>query len=89
MERSRGAAARKDRACPKRRAEESCLLAGFRESWEEKTDQMFLSVLSRPPSKLETQRFVKHLASDAKATSALVEEAIWVLVSCSEFRFNH
>jgi hypothetical protein len=56
--------------------------------WEEKVDRLFLSVLSRPPRPEERQRFVEHLTSDAKATPALVEEAIWVLLSCSEFRFN-
>lgn len=65
------------------------ILAMKAASWEEKVDRMFLSVLSRPPSAAERQRFVKHLGSDAKQTPALVEEALWVLVSCSEFRFNH
>jgi hypothetical protein len=58
-------------------------------SWEDKTRQMFLAVLSRPPSAAESKRFVEHFTSDAKAAPALMEEAIWVLVSCSEFRFNH
>jgi hypothetical protein len=57
--------------------------------WEAKVEQLFLSVLSRPPRPAELQRFVQHLTSDTRATPALVEEAIWVLVSCSEFRFNH
>jgi hypothetical protein len=56
---------------------------------QEKVERMFLSVLSRPPSAKERERFVQHLTSgDAKAAPALVEEAIWALVSCSEFRFN-
>jgi Protein of unknown function (DUF1549)/Protein of unknown function (DUF1553) len=58
-------------------------------TWEDKVDRMFLSVLSRPPSAAERERFVKHLSSDAKMTPQLVEDAIWVLISCSEFRFNH
>ncbi|MBI1830255.1 MAG: DUF1553 domain-containing protein, partial [Planctomycetes bacterium] len=59
-------------------------------TWEEKTDRIFLSILSRPPSAAERERFVKHLSGgDAKMTPQLVEEAIWVLISCSEFRFNH
>ncbi|HXG09852.1 MAG TPA: DUF1549 and DUF1553 domain-containing protein [Gemmataceae bacterium] len=58
-------------------------------SWEERVDRLFLSVLSRPPSAAERQRFVQHLTSDPQAAPALVEEAIWALVSCSEFRFNH
>jgi Protein of unknown function (DUF1549)/Protein of unknown function (DUF1553) len=56
---------------------------------EEKVDRMFLSILSRPPVDAERKRFVDHLASDAKIAPVLVEEAIWTLMSCSEFRFNH
>jgi len=56
---------------------------------EEKVDRLFLSVLSRPPSGSERKRFVQHLSGDAKMRQALVEEAIWVLMSCAEFRFNH
>jgi hypothetical protein len=32
---------------------------------------------------------VEYLTADARATPALVSEAIWVLLSCSDFRFNH
>ena len=45
-------------------------------------------MLSRPPRPEERERFVAHLKSAGKP-EALVEEAIWVLLSCSEFRFNH
>ncbi len=65
------------------------VLAKSTAPWEERVERLFLSILSRPPSAAERQRFVQHLTSDPRATSALVEEAIWVLVSCSEFRFNH
>jgi hypothetical protein len=58
-------------------------------SWDEKVDRLFVSVLSRPPSAVERQRFVKHLSSNPQAAPALVEEAVWALLSCSEFRFNH
>jgi hypothetical protein len=57
--------------------------------WEERVDQLFLAVLSRPPRAEERRRFVAHLTSDPKAADALMEEAIWVLLNCSEFRFNH
>jgi hypothetical protein len=56
---------------------------------EEKVERIFLSVLSRTPTAAERERFVTHLTSDAKMAPQLVEEAIWVLLSCSEFRFNH
>jgi hypothetical protein len=62
------------------------------ESWEVKVEQLFLSVLSRPPTSEERERFVKYLdvppVKDAKPTSTRIEEAMWVLVSSSEFRFN-
>lgn len=57
--------------------------------WAEKVDRLFLSILSRSPTAAERERFVKHLSSDAKMAPALLEDAIWVLVSCSEFRFKH
>jgi hypothetical protein len=57
--------------------------------WEERVEQLYLSVLSRPPRDEERKRFVEYLNSDPKNPAPLVEEAIWVLLSCSEFRFNH
>jgi hypothetical protein len=56
--------------------------------WEARVDRLFLSVLSRPPRPEERKRFVAHLTSKARPET-LVEEAIWALLSCSEFRFNH
>ena len=56
--------------------------------WERRVDRLFLSVLTRPPTPAERERFVAHLTSDPKA-EGLVEEAIWVLINTSEFRFNH
>lgn len=57
-------------------------------SSEEKVDRLFVTVLGRPPRPEEQKRFVAHLTSAGKP-EALVEEAIWVLLSSSEFRFNH
>jgi hypothetical protein len=59
-----------------------------KDAWDAKVDRLFVSILSRTPSDVERTRFVKYLSGDTKTTPALVEEAIWVLVSCSEFRFN-
>jgi hypothetical protein len=74
--------------CQPRKGNLADTVLASKASWDEKVDRMFLSVLSRPARAEERQRFVQHLTSDAKATPALVEEAIWVLVSCAEFRFN-
>jgi hypothetical protein len=57
--------------------------------WEERVDQLYLSVLSRLPREQERKRFVEYLTSDPQKPDPLVEEAIWVLLTCSEFRFNH
>jgi hypothetical protein len=58
--------------------------------WEEKVERLFLNVLSRSPSTSERQRFVQHLSGrDVQTTSALLEEAVWALMACAEFRFNH
>jgi hypothetical protein len=48
-------------------------------------------VLSRSPTSEERERFVSYLnvdIKDAKLAQQRMEEAMWVLVSCSEFRFN-
>ena len=64
------------------------LVLSSKEPWEARVDRLFLSVLSRLPKPAERRRFVAHLTSSPKP-EALVEEAIWVLLNCSEFRFNH
>ncbi|MFT5523854.1 MAG: hypothetical protein ACI9G1_002217 [Pirellulaceae bacterium] len=61
------------------------------EAWEAKVERMFLSVLSRMPTSEERERFGSYLNVDTKDTKLAqqrMEEAMWVLVSCSEFRFN-
>jgi hypothetical protein len=57
--------------------------------WAERVEELFLAVLNRPPRPEESEKFVAYLSSTAGKPEALVEEAIWVLVNCSEFRFNH
>jgi Protein of unknown function (DUF1549)/Protein of unknown function (DUF1553) len=58
------------------------------ETWDKRVDRLFLAVLTRLPRPEERQRFVAHLTGKDKPEE-LVEEAIWVLLNCSEFRFNH
>jgi hypothetical protein len=61
------------------------------DSWEVKVERMFLSVLNRVPTAEERERFVSYLkvdGDDKKLASQRMEEAMWVLVSCSEFRFH-
>ncbi|MGE3805630.1 MAG: DUF1549 domain-containing protein [Gemmataceae bacterium] len=59
-----------------------------KDPWDQKVDRMFLTVLNRPPRAEEKERFVDHLSSADGKPDVLVEEAIWVLLSCAEFRFN-
>jgi hypothetical protein len=61
------------------------------EDWSKKVERMFLSVLSRPPAAEERERFIQYLGADGndpKLAAQRIEDAMWVLVSSSEFRFN-
>lgn len=55
---------------------------------EEIVKRLYLSVLQRTPNSTETEAFVKYLSIKEKNDSRL-EEAVWVLLASSEFRFNH
>lgn len=59
-----------------------------KESWEHRVDRLFLSVLQRVPTAKEREAFASYMQRDPK-NEPLVEDAIWVLVNSSEFRFNH
>lgn len=63
-------------------------LSTSQEPWEARVDRLFLSVLSRPPTADERQAFVAHLSPEDQRSERL-QEAMWVLLTCSEFRFNH
>lgn len=54
---------------------------------EKKVERLFLSVLQRPPKPKEVELFVDFLKRNPKDNG--VEEAVWVLLNGSEFRFNH
>ena len=61
------------------------------EDWGKKVERMFLSILSRPPAAEEREQFVQYLGADGndpKLAAQRIEDAMWVLVSSSEFRFN-
>ena len=64
------------------------ILNTSKDSWEQKVDRLYLTVLNRPPKESEKKKFVEFLQSDKKS-EGLVEEAIWVLLNSAEFRFNH
>lgn len=56
---------------------------------EERVDRLYLTVLTRYPRPEERRLFAEHFSSDPQKQAALAEEAVWALINCSEFRFNH
>jgi hypothetical protein len=63
-------------------------LSSSKDPWENRVERMFVQVLSRRPSPAETEKFTAYLSEDKDADDRL-HEAIWTLMTCSEFRFNH
>jgi hypothetical protein len=55
---------------------------------EERVDRLFLAVLSRPPSTEERDKFVEYVRVEQDPAGRW-REAIWTLMTCGEFRFNH
>lgn len=65
-------------------------LAVSKDTWEQKVDRLYLTILNRPPKDVEKAKFVAFLQQQAGAKSdGSIEEAIWVLLNSAEFRFNH
>jgi hypothetical protein len=58
------------------------------DSWEERVKRLYRAVLAREPKSAELEKFVAYIRDDPKP-EARVEEAVWVLLNGSEFRFNH
>lgn len=63
-------------------------IAKSKAPWEKRVERLFLQVLSRRPSPEDTKKFVAHLSAKDNADDRL-HEAIWTLMTCGEFRFNH
>jgi len=55
---------------------------------DERVDRLYLAILSRPPTAAEKAKFTEYLGASDKPAER-VREAIWALLTCSEFRFNH
>jgi len=52
-------------------------------------DELYLSVLSRPPETEEVSAVEAYLAGREADRPAAVRELIWALIASAEFRFNH
>jgi hypothetical protein len=64
------------------------VLLSSTDPWESRVERLYLALLTRPPRPEESKRFVAYLTAKPDAAN-LVEDAIWVLLNCAEFRFNH
>lgn len=63
-------------------------LAKSEASWERRVERLYLQVLSRRPTPGEAAEFVSFLSREDDLRGRL-HDAIWTLMTCSEFRFNH
>lgn len=52
-------------------------------------EELYLSVLSRRPNRVEAEEVAEYLAARPGEKEAVVQELIWALLSSAEFRFNH
>lgn len=52
-------------------------------------EDLYLTILNRPPSPDETADVTKVLTEQAAAKPAAVQELVWGLLTSAEFRFNH
>jgi hypothetical protein len=61
------------------------------DSLDARIERMFLSVLTRRPTDEERAKFTDYLGGDTQQDrqAERFREALWVLMTCSEFRFNH
>ena len=65
-------------------------IATSNDPWEQRVERMYLSVLSRRPSAEERTKFIEYCdVKEKEKQQERLREALWVLMSCSEFRFNH
>jgi len=56
--------------------------------WEARVERLFVQALSRRPTSAETEKFAAFLSEEDDPAGRL-HDAIWTLVTSSEFRFNH
>jgi hypothetical protein len=63
-------------------------LSSSEKPWEERVERLFVQVLSRRPTPEETAEFAAFLSAKDDSRGRL-HDAIWTLMTCSEFRFSH
>ena len=55
---------------------------------EGRLDEIFLTILSRPPSAAEKERYVAYV-NRKKGSKNAYEDIYWVLINSTELIFNH
>jgi len=55
---------------------------------EERLDRLFLQMLNRPPTAEERTKLAELISADNQPEDRW-RDAVWALITCSEFRFNH
>lgn len=60
-------------------------------SWPERIDRLYLQTLGRTPEDAEREKLIAYLTEqpDERVLRERLTDAIWALITCSEFRFNH
>ncbi len=53
--------------------------------WPERIDRLFLQTRNRSPASDEREKLAGPIAGDEDR----IRDAIWALLTCNEFRFNH
>ncbi|MBL8827034.1 MAG: DUF1549 domain-containing protein [Planctomycetaceae bacterium] len=54
-----------------------------------RVERLYLALLHRPPRDVERQRMSEYVSVASAKSDERWAEAMWVLMTCSEFRFNH
>ncbi|MCA9154436.1 MAG: hypothetical protein KDA38_06595, partial [Planctomycetales bacterium] len=57
---------------------------------EQRAERLFLQMLNRPATDAERRKLVEWLSvTDSRELRERSQHAIWAMMTCSEFRFNH
>jgi hypothetical protein len=52
-------------------------------------EELYLAVLTRPPTEVEANEVITHLANHKDNKPSAAQELVWALLNSAEFRFNH
>lgn len=58
-------------------------------AWPDRVEQLYLQIFNRPPRPDELQPMVDLLSAAGDPGVEQLRDAVWAMMTCSEFRFNH